>query len=173
MQKQKACCWPPATDLTKKARCNLLQRTSSSGGSSPLIRPSPAANPIRLTSRTGPSLSFFHRLSRNVKSATNTDVHVYLPCLSSLQAPLTLPSQRPCQRLRYRPTSLISKLDAWASVRSLLIHPTQLHAHLTGSISRECLHDIWETRKAQHRDLELEDPLVAIPTGKVDYDIKT
>ncbi|KAF2825596.1 Metallo-dependent hydrolase [Ophiobolus disseminans] len=49
----------------------------------------------------------------------------------------------------------------------------ELHAHLTGSISRECLHDIWETRKARDPAIDLEDPLVAIPTGKVDYDIKT
>jgi hypothetical protein len=53
------------------------------------------------------------------------------------------------------------------------MHTTQLHAHLTGSISRECLHDIWVARKAANATFELEDPLVAIPTGKVDYDIKT
>ncbi|RMZ71383.1 adenosine deaminase [Pyrenophora seminiperda CCB06] len=41
------------------------------------------------------------------------------------------------------------------------------------SISRECLHDIWETKRAQHRGLDVQDPLVAIPTGKVDYDINT
>ncbi|KAI4636787.1 hypothetical protein J4E93_010912 [Alternaria ventricosa] len=50
---------------------------------------------------------------------------------------------------------------------------TQLHAHLTGSISRDCLHAIWETKKARQPDFDLEDPWVAIPTGKVDYDIKT
>ena len=50
---------------------------------------------------------------------------------------------------------------------------TQLHAHLTGSISRDCLHEIWTTRKAQHPALDLQDPLIAIPPGKVDYDIKT
>ncbi|KAI4683961.1 uncharacterized protein J4E84_006801 [Alternaria hordeiaustralica] len=50
---------------------------------------------------------------------------------------------------------------------------TQLHAHLTGSISRDCLHAIWETKKARQPDFDLEDPLVAIPAGKVDYDIKT
>ncbi|CAG5180811.1 uncharacterized protein ALTATR162_LOCUS9437 [Alternaria atra] len=49
----------------------------------------------------------------------------------------------------------------------------ELHAHLTGSISRDCLHHIWVTKKARDPDLDLEDPLVAIPTGKVDYDIKT
>ncbi|KAF2851345.1 Metallo-dependent hydrolase [Plenodomus tracheiphilus IPT5] len=49
----------------------------------------------------------------------------------------------------------------------------ELHAHLTGSISRECLHHIWRTKKSQDQLLDLEDPLIAIPTGKVDYDIKT
>ncbi|KAF2703523.1 Metallo-dependent hydrolase, partial [Pleomassaria siparia CBS 279.74] len=49
----------------------------------------------------------------------------------------------------------------------------QLHAHLTGSISRACLHDIWVTRKAQVPTLELKDPLIAIPQDKVDYNIKT
>ncbi|KAF2264866.1 Metallo-dependent hydrolase [Lojkania enalia] len=49
----------------------------------------------------------------------------------------------------------------------------ELHAHLTGSISRECLHDIWELKRVQDPSLQLEDPLVAIPPGKVDYDINT
>jgi adenosine deaminase len=49
----------------------------------------------------------------------------------------------------------------------------QLHAHLTGSISRECLHDIWVLKKAQGPTLDLEDPLIAIPNGKVDYNINT
>ncbi|KAF2126339.1 Metallo-dependent hydrolase [Dothidotthia symphoricarpi CBS 119687] len=49
----------------------------------------------------------------------------------------------------------------------------ELHAHLTGSISRTCLHEIWITKKAQEPDLDVEDPLIAIPPGKVDYDIKT
>ncbi|KAG9191394.1 adenosine deaminase [Alternaria panax] len=63
--------------------------------------------------------------------------------------------------------------DAQTSVRRIANPATQLHAHLTGSISRECLHDIWETKKARDSALDLDDPLVAIPTGKVDYDIKT
>ncbi|KAF2112969.1 hypothetical protein BDV96DRAFT_496873 [Lophiotrema nucula] len=49
----------------------------------------------------------------------------------------------------------------------------ELHAHLTGSISRACLHDIWQQKSARDPALDLEDPLVAIPHGKVDYDIKT
>jgi hypothetical protein len=47
--------------------------------------------------------------------------------------------------------------------------PIQLHAHLSGSISRACLHDIW----LQKRPKDLADPLVAIPLGKVDYDLTT
>ncbi|KAH3939820.1 hypothetical protein HBH70_101230 [Parastagonospora nodorum] len=49
----------------------------------------------------------------------------------------------------------------------------ELHAHLTGSISRKCLHDIWATKKARDAALELQDPLSAMPSGKVDYDINT
>jgi adenosine deaminase len=53
------------------------------------------------------------------------------------------------------------------------MHTTQLHAHLTGSISRECLHDIWVARNGENPTLDIEDPLTAIPSGKVDYDIQT
>ncbi|KAF1973890.1 Metallo-dependent hydrolase [Bimuria novae-zelandiae CBS 107.79] len=49
----------------------------------------------------------------------------------------------------------------------------ELHAHLTGSISRQCLHEIWEMRRQREPDLKLEDPLVAIPPEKVDYDVQT
>jgi adenosine deaminase len=52
-------------------------------------------------------------------------------------------------------------------------HPTQLHAHLSGSISRECLHQIWLQKKSADSKLTLEDPLLAIPPGKVDYDLTT
>lgn len=55
----------------------------------------------------------------------------------------------------------------------MLIQTIQLHAHLTGSISRQCLHEIWATRKADAPASDVEDPLTAIPSGKVDYDIKT
>jgi adenosine deaminase len=39
----------------------------------------------------------------------------------------------------------------------------ELHAHLTGSISRKCLHDIWLQKESQDPTFELEDPLTAIP----------
>ncbi|KAI1326011.1 Metallo-dependent hydrolase [Xylariaceae sp. FL0255] len=48
----------------------------------------------------------------------------------------------------------------------------ELHAHLSGSISRQCLHDIWKTRKATGQT-DLEDPLIVMPPGKHDYDLKT
>jgi adenosine deaminase len=64
--------------------------------------------------------------------------------------------------------------NAWTSVRGRAnTTATQLHAHLTGSISRACLHDIWQMRKEKDPVLNLKDPLVAIPSGKVDYDINT
>ncbi|KAF2997115.1 hypothetical protein E8E13_004287 [Curvularia kusanoi] len=49
----------------------------------------------------------------------------------------------------------------------------ELHAHLTGSISRACLHSIWETVKGRDAAFDVQDPLTAIPTDKVDYDLET
>ncbi|KAI1477773.1 Metallo-dependent hydrolase [Daldinia eschscholtzii] len=48
----------------------------------------------------------------------------------------------------------------------------ELHAHLTGSISRQCLHEIWEIKKAAG-ETDLEDPLVVMPPGRHDYDLTT
>ncbi|KAK1751882.1 adenosine deaminase [Echria macrotheca] len=48
----------------------------------------------------------------------------------------------------------------------------ELHAHLSGSISRQCLHEIWLKKKAEGKT-DLEDPLVVMPEGKHDYDLKT
>ncbi|KAL2075591.1 hypothetical protein VTL71DRAFT_534 [Oculimacula yallundae] len=48
----------------------------------------------------------------------------------------------------------------------------ELHAHLSGSISRECLHEIWLQKKARG-ETSLEDPLVEMPAGKFDYDLET
>jgi adenosine deaminase len=45
----------------------------------------------------------------------------------------------------------------------------QLHAHLTGSISRDCLGDVWRMKKDKDPSLALQDPLVAMPvTGASD-----
>ncbi|RAH40969.1 putative adenosine deaminase [Aspergillus brunneoviolaceus CBS 621.78] len=50
----------------------------------------------------------------------------------------------------------------------------ELHAHLSGSISRQCLHEIWAQKKAQSPEtFTLEDPLVVMPPGKVDYSLQT
>ncbi|KAI1133820.1 Metallo-dependent hydrolase [Hypoxylon sp. FL0543] len=48
----------------------------------------------------------------------------------------------------------------------------ELHAHLTGSVTRQCLHEIWEVKKATG-GTDLEDPLVVMPPGRHDYDLKT
>ncbi|GLA05042.1 hypothetical protein AnigIFM60653_005111 [Aspergillus niger] len=49
----------------------------------------------------------------------------------------------------------------------------QLHAHLSGSISRQCLHEIWLKKKAQEPGFSIEDPWVTMPPGKVDYSLQT
>lgn len=41
----------------------------------------------------------------------------------------------------------------------------ELHAHLTGSISRQCLHKIWLRKSAGNSSVDLEDPLTAIPSA--------
>ncbi|RJE19118.1 adenosine deaminase [Aspergillus sclerotialis] len=51
--------------------------------------------------------------------------------------------------------------------------PSQLHAHLSGSISRQCLHEIWAAKKAQDPAFSIEDPWVIMPPGKVDYTLQT
>ena len=38
----------------------------------------------------------------------------------------------------------------------------ELHAHLTGSITPQCLHEIWTQRKLSEPDLALEDPLIVL-----------
>lgn len=51
----------------------------------------------------------------------------------------------------------------------------QLHAHLSGSISRQCLHDIWlrKTFINGGDELALQDPLIEMPEDKYDYDLET
>ncbi|TEA19962.1 Adenosine deaminase-like protein [Colletotrichum sidae] len=48
----------------------------------------------------------------------------------------------------------------------------ELHAHLTGSVSRRTLHDIWLVKK-QAGETDLEDPLVVMPEDKHDYNLTT
>lgn len=49
----------------------------------------------------------------------------------------------------------------------------ELHAHLTGSITRSTLHEIWLARKAQDPSFALEDPLTAIPHGEGTINVAT
>ncbi|KAM0322165.1 hypothetical protein ACHAQA_009654 [Verticillium albo-atrum] len=48
----------------------------------------------------------------------------------------------------------------------------ELHAHLTGSVSRQTLHDIWAAKHAAGTTT-LEDPLIVMPPGKHDYNLQT
>ncbi|KAM0306418.1 hypothetical protein ACHAPM_000988 [Fusarium culmorum] len=48
----------------------------------------------------------------------------------------------------------------------------ELHAHLTGSISRQALHEIW-LHKKETGNTDLDDPLVVMPEGKHDYNLQT
>lgn len=48
----------------------------------------------------------------------------------------------------------------------------ELHAHLSGSISRQCLHEVWLMKK-EAGETDLADPLVEMPEGKHDYNLKT
>ncbi|OJD16421.1 adenosine deaminase [Emergomyces pasteurianus Ep9510] len=50
---------------------------------------------------------------------------------------------------------------------------SSLHAHLTGSISRECLREIWLEKKTKNPELDIVDPYVSMPPGKVDYTLAT
>ncbi|KAM3514503.1 hypothetical protein MY11210_001846 [Beauveria gryllotalpidicola] len=49
---------------------------------------------------------------------------------------------------------------------------TKLHAHLTGSVSRRTLHDIWR-RKKDAGETDLQDPMEVMPEGKHDYSVQT
>ncbi|KAM0188697.1 hypothetical protein ACHAPC_003555 [Botrytis cinerea] len=48
----------------------------------------------------------------------------------------------------------------------------ELHAHLSGSISRQCLHEVW-LQKWERGETTMQDPLVEMPVGKFDYDSET
>ncbi|KJZ76248.1 hypothetical protein HIM_04330 [Hirsutella minnesotensis 3608] len=48
----------------------------------------------------------------------------------------------------------------------------ELHAHLTGSVSRRTLHEIWLRKKASG-ETDLEDPLEVMPEDKHDYNLET
>ncbi|KHO01180.1 ESCRT-III component [Metarhizium album ARSEF 1941] len=48
----------------------------------------------------------------------------------------------------------------------------ELHAHLTGSVSRLTSHEIWKRKKAAGQT-DLQDPQVVMPEGKHDYNLQT
>ncbi|KXJ97674.1 hypothetical protein Micbo1qcDRAFT_192070 [Microdochium bolleyi] len=48
----------------------------------------------------------------------------------------------------------------------------ELHAHLTGSITRRCLHEIWRGKR-DAGETDLDDPLVVMPEGRHDHDLTT
>lgn len=48
----------------------------------------------------------------------------------------------------------------------------ELHAHLTGSITPQCLHEIWTERRSEAPDMALQDPLEAMSEDKT-WDIMT
>ncbi|KAM3557264.1 hypothetical protein ARSEF4850_005162 [Beauveria asiatica] len=47
----------------------------------------------------------------------------------------------------------------------------ELHAHLTGSVSRRTLHDIWR-RKRDAGETDLQDPMDVMPEGKHNYSVQ-
>ena len=48
----------------------------------------------------------------------------------------------------------------------------ELHAHLTGSITPQCIHEIWIQRRSQDPDMTLQDPLEAMSVDK-SWDVTT
>lgn len=64
---------------------------------------------------------------------------------------------------------LRSRLSQNIDTVSLLTIFRKLHAHLSGSITRQCLHEIWLRKKAQNPNFAIEDPWVLMPPGKVNY----
>jgi adenosine deaminase len=65
-----------------------------------------------------------------------------------------------------------SQIPKNRSVANIGRSQQQLHAHLSGSISRQCLHEVW-LKKKEAGETDLTDPLIEMPLGKHDYDLKT
>jgi hypothetical protein len=78
-----------------------------------------------------------------------------------------------CSRLSTRAWTPVPVCGSLLHYFANLAPRIQLHAHLSGSISRHCLHRIWATRAAADHAFTLQDPLHAIPADKVDYDLDT
>ena len=60
-------------------------------------------------------------------------------------------------------TNQVTDMDAEFTKR---LPKIELHAHLTGSITPQCLHEIWTQRKLSEPDLALEDPLAVLSKDK-------
>ncbi|KAF4625497.1 hypothetical protein G7Y89_g12670 [Cudoniella acicularis] len=72
-----------------------------------------------------------------------------------------------CPLYHHQPWSLNSPEMDFRSLPKI-----ELHAHLSGSISRESLHDVW-VDKIKKGQTTLRDPLEEMPAGKFDYDLET
>lgn len=80
-------------------------------------------------------------------------------------------------------TKALPKIEVKSTIYTTNPHPNplklttlpniQVHAHLSGSISRQCLHEIWNRKKQADPNFPIEDPLVLMPPGKVDYTLQT
>ncbi|KAK0623586.1 hypothetical protein B0T14DRAFT_602133 [Immersiella caudata] len=57
-----------------------------------------------------------------------------------------------------------------AALDFIALPKVELHAHLSGSITREMLHEIW---LLQQPHTTLPDPLIVMPLGKYDFDLTT
>ncbi|KAF9877932.1 adenosine deaminase [Colletotrichum karsti] len=66
----------------------------------------------------------------------------------------------------------MAKSKAAADMDFKALPKIELHAHLTGSVSRRTLHDIWAQKKAAG-ETDLEDPIVVMPEDKHDYNLTT
>ncbi|KAJ6145789.1 Metallo-dependent hydrolase [Penicillium chermesinum] len=56
---------------------------------------------------------------------------------------------------------------------TIALPKVELHAHLNGSTSRQCLHELWKRKKYINPDCSITDPLVMMPPDKVDYTLQT
>jgi adenosine deaminase len=81
--------------------------------------------------------------------------------------------QKQSHQIYPAPATIINTKMRQEKVHSTNRRKPQLHAHLSGSISRQTLHEIWAKKKATDPTFSVEDPLVVLPPGKVDYSLKT
>lgn len=73
----------------------------------------------------------------------------------------TSPSRELCPRSRHSPHSQPTNPTNYC----------QVHAHLSGSISRNCLREIWQRKKAADPAFDVMHPDEVMPPGKVDFNV--